>query len=104
MLFTLHSSPPPDVSCEELDVLVAAALGVQGVYGSRMTGGGFGGCTVTLVERSAGNNNTHPFNTLSNINILISSFFNVNTNTPSFLPLPSTSSTCIDSTFEKSLC
>ena len=41
------------VSCEELDVLVAAALGVPGVYGSRMTGGGFGGCTVTLVERGS---------------------------------------------------
>ena len=41
------------MSCEELDVLVAAALGVPGVYGSRMTGGGFGGCTVTLVERGS---------------------------------------------------
>ncbi len=42
-----------EVSCAELDVLVAAALEVPGVYGSRMTGGGFGGCTVTLVERKA---------------------------------------------------
>ena len=41
------------VSCAELDVLVDAALEVPGVYGSRMTGGGFGGCTVTLVERNA---------------------------------------------------
>nr|XP_056717736.1 galactokinase [Euleptes europaea] len=42
-----------DVSCAELDELVAAALEVPGVYGSRMTGGGFGGCTVTLLESSA---------------------------------------------------
>lgn len=42
-----------EVSCTELDFLVDSALEVEGVYGSRMTGGGFGGCTVTLVERSA---------------------------------------------------
>jgi len=41
------------VSCEELDILVDLALQVPGVLGSRMTGGGFGGCTVTLVEPSA---------------------------------------------------
>jgi hypothetical protein len=41
------------VSCIELDRLVEIANSVPGVYGSRMTGGGFGGCTVTLVERSA---------------------------------------------------
>ena len=39
-----------EVSAEELDFLVDAALEIDGVYGSRMTGGGFGGCTVTLVE------------------------------------------------------
>ncbi|GAB1297075.1 Galactokinase [Apodemus speciosus] len=39
-----------EVSCPELDQLVEAALSVPGVYGSRMTGGGFGGCTVTLLE------------------------------------------------------
>ncbi len=44
-----------EVSCAELDVAVEAALAVDGVYGARMTGGGFGGCTVTLVEnRSIG--------------------------------------------------
>ncbi|NWS82109.1 GALK1 Galactokinase, partial [Toxostoma redivivum] len=42
-----------EVSCPELDELVAAALEVEGVYGSRMTGGGFGGCTVTLLEAGA---------------------------------------------------
>jgi galactokinase len=38
-----------EISCEELDFLVDAAMGVEGVYGARMTGGGFGGCTVNLV-------------------------------------------------------
>lgn len=42
-----------EVSCEELDLLVKLALEVDGVYGSRMTGGGFGGCTVTLVKKSS---------------------------------------------------
>uniref|UniRef100_A0A7M4FUR3 Galactokinase n=1 Tax=Crocodylus porosus TaxID=8502 RepID=A0A7M4FUR3_CROPO len=42
-----------EVSCPELDELVAAAMEVSGVYGSRMTGGGFGGCTVTLLEAGA---------------------------------------------------
>ena len=42
-----------EVSCAELDLLVSAALEVPGVFGSRMTGGGFGGCTVTLLRQSA---------------------------------------------------
>ena len=42
-----------EVSCRELDALVDAARKVDGVLGSRMTGGGFGGCTVTLIEKRA---------------------------------------------------
>lgn len=42
-----------EVSCEELDQLVLYALEIDGVLGSRMTGGGFGGCTVTMVKTSA---------------------------------------------------
>lgn len=41
------------MSCKELDDLVDAVMEVNGVYGSRMTGGGFGGCTVTLLQASA---------------------------------------------------
>lgn len=39
-----------EVSCPELDALVEVALGLPGVLGARMTGGGFGGCTVNLVR------------------------------------------------------
>jgi galactokinase len=42
-----------EVSCAELDFLVDAALEIPGVIGSRMTGGGFGGCTVTMVREDA---------------------------------------------------
>jgi galactokinase len=38
-----------EVSCPELDAMVHVAGQVKGVYGARMTGGGFGGCTVNLV-------------------------------------------------------
>lgn len=39
-----------EVSCEELDFLADAAMKIKGVYGARMTGGGFGGCIVALVQ------------------------------------------------------
>ena len=42
-----------EVSTPELDALVEIAMSVDGVYGSRMTGGGFGGCTVTLLRTEA---------------------------------------------------
>lgn len=41
-----------EVSCPELDFLVAQAKGAQGVLGSRMMGGGFGGCTINIVHKS----------------------------------------------------
>lgn len=42
-----------EVSCEEIDVLVEEAWKVEGVIGSRITGGGFGGCTVSIVRDEA---------------------------------------------------
>jgi galactokinase len=42
-----------EVSCTELDVMVDLANAQTGCYGARMTGGGFGGCAVALVENSA---------------------------------------------------
>ena len=49
-----HTSLRDDyqVSCEELDLMVSIAGEVKGVYGARMTGGGFGGCTVNLVRHA----------------------------------------------------
>ena len=41
-----------EVSCPELDLLVELARGVPGIIGCRMTGGGFGGCVVALVEEA----------------------------------------------------
>ncbi|HUI76779.1 MAG TPA: galactokinase [Bryobacteraceae bacterium] len=42
-----------EVSCPELDFLVEAACRIKGVYGARMTGGGFGGSIIAMVESSA---------------------------------------------------
>jgi galactokinase len=42
-----------EVSCDELDLMVRLAEPIDGVYGARMTGGGFGGCTVNLVRTDA---------------------------------------------------
>lgn len=42
-----------EVSCDEIDVLVEEAWKIEGVIGSRITGGGFGGCTVSIVKDEA---------------------------------------------------
>lgn len=42
-----------EVSCEEIDILVNLAWGIEGVVGARITGGGFGGCTVNIVKNEA---------------------------------------------------
>ena len=42
-----------EVSCEEIDILVDLAWETEGVIGSRITGGGFGGCTVSIVKNEA---------------------------------------------------
>lgn len=55
LMLQSHGSLRDDyaVSCAELDCAVDTASERAGVYGARMTGGGFGGCTVTLLERAA---------------------------------------------------
>ncbi|MGQ9555996.1 MAG: galactokinase [Anaerolineae bacterium] len=52
LMLASHASLRDDyeVSCAELDLMVEAALDEPGVNGARMTGAGFGGCTVTLVQ------------------------------------------------------
>lgn len=53
LMFASHESLRDDyeVSCVELDFLVETASEIKGVFGARMTGGGFGGCTVNLLKR-----------------------------------------------------
>lgn len=48
-----HNSLKEDyqVSCRELDIMVENALKIEGTVGSRMTGAGFGGCTVSIVKK-----------------------------------------------------
>jgi len=41
-----------EVSCSELDAMVEAAQSLPGFVGGRMTGGGFGGCTINLVRHA----------------------------------------------------
>jgi len=50
-----HASLRDDyqVSCPELDAMAGIASALDGVFGARMTGGGFGGCAIALVEASA---------------------------------------------------
>jgi galactokinase len=53
LMIASHESLRDDfeVSCRELDILVEVAVTQAGVYGSRMMGGGFGGCTISAVDQ-----------------------------------------------------
>ena len=54
LMFESHASLRNDyeVSCKELDALVDVASSIDGVFGARMTGGGFGGCTVNIIRKA----------------------------------------------------
>ena len=54
LMYAAHASFRDDfaASCDEVDTLVELARDLPGCYGARITGGGFGGCTVNVVERS----------------------------------------------------
>lgn len=53
LMYSSHKSLKDDyaVSCRELDLLVDIARSIDGTFGARMTGGGFGGCTVNIIEK-----------------------------------------------------
>ena len=53
LMFATHRSLRDlyEVSCPELDILVDTAAGIEGCLGARLTGAGFGGCTVNLVQK-----------------------------------------------------
>ena len=55
LMLASHESLRDDyeVSCDELDIMVSLAGKIEGVLGARMTGGGFGGCTVNLVREDS---------------------------------------------------
>lgn len=55
IMFLAHEglSKEYEVSCKELDILVELAASSDGVLGSRMMGGGFGGCTINLVQNDS---------------------------------------------------
>jgi galactokinase len=54
LMLSGHASERDDFecSCEEVDFLVETATHLPGCFGARLTGGGFGGCTVNLVDRA----------------------------------------------------
>ncbi len=55
LMLIAHGSERDDFACsvEEVDFLVETAAALKGCYGARLTGGGFGGCTVNLVRKAA---------------------------------------------------
>lgn len=67
-----------DVSCEALDVLVEITRNSEGVLGSRMTGAGFGGCTVTIIKKDCIESFIESVGKLYNEKIgLVADFYNV---------------------------
>lgn len=65
LMYESHESLRDDfeVSCRELDVMVDLARRIDGVFGARMTGGGFGGCTVNLISSDTVDEFTHAIKT-----------------------------------------
>jgi galactokinase len=61
LLTAAHASARDDyaISCPELEILVASAQAVDGVYGTRLTGAGWGGCMIALVHQDAVQNFQH---------------------------------------------
>lgn len=66
LLFETHYglSKEYEVSCEELDMLVDTAKEDDAIIGSRLMGGGFGGCTINLVKKGHENEVKHKFSKL----------------------------------------
>ena len=66
------------VSCDELDFLVDESLDFEGVLGARMMGGGFGACTINLVEKeTVGEYSDHLFKGFSKLFGHPPEFYNV---------------------------
>ena len=68
MMVGSHSSLRDDyeVSCDELDLIVDTAITLEGVYGARMTGGGFGGCAIVLARADQADTITETIQTTFN--------------------------------------
>lgn len=66
LLFDTHDglSNEYEVSCEELDMLVATAKDDDAIIGSRLMGGGFGGCTINLIKKGQENEVKNKFSSL----------------------------------------
>jgi galactokinase len=66
LLFDTHDglSNEYEVSCEELDMLVAKAKENDAIIGSRLMGGGFGGCTINLIKKGKENEVKNKFSSL----------------------------------------
>jgi galactokinase len=66
LLFDTHDglSTEYEVSCEELDFLVTLAKKEEAVLGSRMMGGGFGGCAITIIKKGSENKIKEKFSKL----------------------------------------